>query len=252
MVLFNVSLPAHNQHTHTIIFLHGHESSARDLSQLIWESHDRRGWSLQHIFPSVKWVFPQAEEVYVERFQQYLSRWYDIWDARDPDDRRDLQVPGLRNATPQLISLIKSEASRVGLANVILAGVSQGCATAVHALLNYPISETAEEGNRLCAFIGLSGWMSLQAGSAQESRQLLGAVSTPNDNIYLNTPAFLSHCADDTAVPIIQGERLRHTLTTYGMTVTWKPYLSGGQWINTPQGVEDLVAFLKTQGLASM
>ncbi|KAI3325602.1 phospholipase/carboxylesterase family protein [Xylariaceae sp. AK1471] len=251
MVLRSVSLPAYNQHTHTVIFLHGRGSSARELSRELWESRDRRGESLQHIFPSIKWVFPQADEVYVERFQEYLPQWFDIWDASNSDDRRELQIPGLQNLTPQLVSLIQSEASGVGLQNIILAGISQGCAAAIHAFLNYPKPEGPEESIRLRAFIGLSSWMSLGASSVQESRELVGLEgSNPSDDIYRNTPVFISHCADDPIVPIEQGRRLSDTLAAYGMAVTWKEYSSGGHWINSPQGVEDIVAFLKSQGLS--
>ncbi|KAI0814130.1 Phospholipase/carboxylesterase [Xylaria sp. FL0064] len=243
----SVSLPAHNEHTHTVIFLHGRSSSARELSQQLWETHDRRGESVQHIFPSVKWVFPQADDVYVKRFERYLREWSDVWDSRNPDERRELQIPGLQNAIPQLVSLILNEASVVGLENVILAGISQGCATALHALLNLP-----GENCRLCAFIGLSGWMSLGGSSAQETRELLGLPGDGLSNdIFRNTPVLLSHCADDSVVSIEQGKRLRDLLEAYGMTVTWKEYRNGGHWINIPHGIEDIVAFLRSQGLGS-
>lgn len=249
MVLHNVSLPAHHQHTHTVIFLHGHESSARELSHRLWESQNQQGDSLQIIFPSIKWIFPQAEEIYAERFQGYSHRWFDIWDVGDPDARRDLQVPGLLDSAEQLVALIYSEAGRVGLRNIIIAGISQGCATAIHALLNCREFRAKEEGNRLCAFVGMSGWMSLGAGSAQESRDLLKSPHGPSENVYRNTPAFITHFTNDPVVPLEQGERLRDTLTTYGMAVTWKEYPKGRSWIDTPQGVEDLVAFLKAQGV---
>lgn len=249
MVLHNVSLPAHNQHTHTVIFLHGHESSARELSHRLWESQNQQGKSLQIIFPSVKWIFPQAEEVYVERSQGYSHRWFDIWNVRDPDERRDLQIPGLLNSAEQLATLIYSEAGRVGLRNIIIAGISQGCATAIHALLNCHEFRDVEEGNRLCAFIGMSGWMSLGVGSVQESRELLKSPYGPSENVYRNTPAFVTHFTNDPVVPLAQGKRLRDTLTAYGMEVTWKEYPIAGSWINTPQGVEDLVAFLRAQGV---
>ncbi|KAI1117874.1 phospholipase/carboxylesterase family protein [Nemania sp. NC0429] len=255
-MLLSVALPAHNQHSHTIIFLHGCGSSARELSHRVWETQDSRGLSLQHIFPTVKWVFPQAEEVYVERLQQNSRQWFDIWDARNPDERRELQLSGLKNVVPELVSLIESEAATVGLQNIILAGISQGCAAAIHALLHYPGSEQDGESKRLCAFVGLSGWMSLGGGSVRESRELLQpkveeSAAVASEDVYRGTPVFISHCADNTIVPIKEGERLRDTLTAYGMTVTWKVYPNGGYWINGPQGVEDLVAFLNSQGLAS-
>jgi len=253
MVLRSVSLPAHNNHTHTVIFLHGRGSNAREFSEELWECRDRRGVSLQHIFPSVKWVFPQTDETYTGPLEDRPHKWFDIWSLSDPDKYRELQLPGLQDAIPQLISLIQSEAAGVGLENVILAGISQGCATAIHALLNYHKAGT--EGNhRLCGFVGLSGWMSLGAESVHDSRQLLQLEgfdpdSDSGDDILRNTPAFISHCADDPIVAIEQGKRLKDTLTTYGMPITWREYPTGGHWINDPQGVEDIVDFFKRQGL---
>ncbi|GAW17772.1 hypothetical protein EKO27_g7973 [Xylaria grammica] len=250
MAISSVSLPAHNLHTHTVVLLHGRGSNAREASQQLWETLDRRKESIQHILPSVKWVFPQADEVYSERFEQYLPEWFDIWDSRNPDQRRELQIHGLKEVIPQLVRLIHNEASTVGLQNVILAGISQGCATAIQTLLNFPVSELRQGESRLCAFIGLSGWMSLGESSVQESREVLGLEgSRPSDDLYRNTPVFISHCTDDGVVSIEQGKRLRDTLTAYGMSVTWKEYPTGGHWINSPQGVEDIVAFLRSLGV---
>ncbi|KAI1324480.1 phospholipase/carboxylesterase family protein [Xylariaceae sp. FL0255] len=250
MVLRCVSLPAYTSHSHTVIFLHGRGSTAREFSEELWELRDRRGESLQHIFPSVKWVFAQADQSYTERFKEHIPQWFDIWGYDDPDERRELQIPGLREVVPKVIRLIQTEASGIGLQNIVLAGLSQGCATAIHALLNYPKSETRDDTQRLCAFIGLSSWMSLGAATLKESRELLRLeYGVPNDDVYKDTPIFIGHCADDPMVSIDQGKRLRDLLTTFGATVTWKEYLGGGHEINMPDGIEDIVAFLKAQGL---
>ncbi|KAI1817693.1 phospholipase/carboxylesterase family protein [Poronia punctata] len=261
MVLRSVSLPAFNCHSHTVIFLHGRRSNPRDFSWKLWDSRDRRGDSLQHIFPTVKWVFPEAEDVFAECSQRQVRQWFDISDLSNPEERPELQAPGLRDVVPPLIELIRREASAVGLGNVILAGISQGGAAAIHTLLNYPKPGSDHEcqhgvsnDDRLCAFIGLSSWMSLGADSVEASRELLHleepAASDRSDAIFRNTPVFIGHCADDPIVPIEQGRRLRDVLSTYGMTVTWKEYPTGGHWINDPQGIEDIVAFLTSQGLA--
>ncbi|KAI0398008.1 phospholipase/carboxylesterase family protein [Xylariaceae sp. FL0594] len=254
MVLRSVTLPAYNRHTHTVIFLHGRGSNAREFSEELWESRDGRGESLQHIFPSVKWIFPQTVESYTERLEDEPSKWFNMSTLSDPDANRETQIPGLQDAVPQLISLIQNEAAGVGLENIVLAGISQGCATAVHALLNYPSSGTeVDEHQRLCGFVGVSSWMSLGADSVEGSRRLLqlepDAEHAADDQVVRNTPVFLSHCADDPVVSIEQGKRLKDTLETYGMSVTWHEYPTGGHWLNEPQGVEDIVKFLKSQGL---
>ncbi|KAI1363645.1 Phospholipase/carboxylesterase [Xylaria arbuscula] len=243
-----VSLPAlnGNEHTHTFIFLHGQSSNAHEISQQLWDTLDSRGVSIQHIFPSVKWLFPQAGEIFNTRYQMNMREWSNLWDSRNPDEYQELQIPSLRNVIPELVELIEREAMVVGLENIILGGISHGCATAIQVLLNL-----RGRSRRLCAFVGIAGWMSFRRSSAQGARELLGLGAGPTDDLYRNTPAFIAHSADDNVTSIEQGKRLRDTLAAYGMTVTWKEYPTGGHWINTPQGIEDVVAFLKAQGLVA-
>ncbi|KAI1492275.1 Alpha/Beta hydrolase protein [Biscogniauxia mediterranea] len=254
MVLSTVSLPPHNSHTHTVIFLHGRGAGAHEFGIGLLESTDARGRSLQHIFPSVRWVFPEAETTWAVRLGNEVSQWFDIWSPINPDERRELQVDGMRESTGKLIRLIQREACRVGLRNIVLAGHSQGCTLAVHALLNYPAPTpgTDEVADRMCALVGLSSWMSLGTGSPQGSREALSLGGAPPSNtIYLKTPVFLSHSADDNVIPIEQGRRLRDVLKLYGMNVTWKEYERGAHWIHGSRTVEDVIDFLKSQGLES-
>jgi lysophospholipase-2 len=60
-----------------------------------------------------------------------------------------------------------------------------------------------------------------------------------------STPVFLAHAKDDDVVPIKNGEKLCQNLKHLRMAVTWKAYKDGGHWINEPQGVNDIVAFLQ-------
>ncbi|KAI0023317.1 phospholipase/carboxylesterase family protein [Xylariomycetidae sp. FL0641] len=249
MVLGTCHLPACDAHTHTVIFLHGRGSCNRDFCEDLWDTHDSTGRPLQHVFPAVRWVFPQAEEA---------NQWFEIRDAADPDAHREHQADDLRNVVPKLVRLVRSEADRVGgLRNVVLAGISQGCAAAVHALLNFPKPASGDQDqdqvqDRLCAFLGISGWMALAAESAQQSRNLLGLEGvTTDDDLLRNTPVFLSHSADDNIVPVEQGRRLRDVLQRYGMKVTWKEYERGAHWIS-PEGVDNIVNFLKAQGLKAV
>jgi dipeptidyl aminopeptidase/acylaminoacyl peptidase len=57
---------------------------------------------------------------------------------------------------------------------------------------------------------------------------------------------FLAHSIDDPIVPISNGEKLYQELDRLGMSVIWKAYEDGGHWINEPQGVDDMVDFLRT------
>ncbi|KAJ2973874.1 hypothetical protein NUW58_g8829 [Xylaria curta] len=213
-----------HQHTHTVIVLHGRGCTAGELTDRIWLVKDHTGQPLPAIFPHVRWVFPQAEETFVQQRQVYEPHWYDLWDHQDPTARPELAIPGLRSVIPKLISLIQHEAACVGLRNIVLAGLSQGCATAIHGLLNYtmnpdPNSHPPREEERLCAFVGLSGWMALGGSSVQEAREHLELDLPhpgPSDYIWRNTPAFICHCVNDAVAPVEYGRLLRDNLKSFG------------------------------------
>jgi predicted esterase len=137
---------------------------------------------------------------------------------------------------------------------IILAGISQGCATAIHALFN--------SGHRFGGFIGLSGWLPYvrqiedicrAQSEAVERIQYIKAISGRNREVSaasgidacLETPIFLGHCKDDEVVPYMNGEALCKGLQDLGMQVEWHAYEDGGHWLNEPEGLDDLIGFLK-------
>jgi predicted esterase len=104
-----------------------------------------------------------------------------------------------------------------GPLNIVLAGISQGCAVAVHALL--------KQESLLGGFIGLSSWI-----PAKESL----VKTTKNAQ---RTPVFLSHSKNDNVIRIKYGEELRDSLKEIGMEVEWHAYEDGEHWVNEPSGV---------------
>jgi predicted esterase len=246
-------VPPLTAHTHTIIFLHGRDSTARAFCDELFESQDSYLRYLRDIFPTARWLFPQAESRHSKRFEEDIHQWFDIWDVANPGVEKDLQLPGLRESVLQIVNLIRVEATTVGgLRNIVLAGISQGVVIAIHALFNIVSSEepATETRDGFCAVIGLSSWMSIPADSISECRLALGFPNiSASDQVARNTPIFLSHCTTDEVVPIDQGRMLRDVLKSYGMNVTWKDYYDGGHWVQEPDGIDDIVRFLKSQGL---
>jgi lysophospholipase II len=53
--------PSGNNHTHTVIFLHGREDFGSDLAHYFFDSKASDGRSIAEIYPSVRWVFPTAK-----------------------------------------------------------------------------------------------------------------------------------------------------------------------------------------------
>lgn len=49
------------QHTHTIILLHGRDSTASEFASEFFESQASDDLTLPETFPSIKWVFPSSK-----------------------------------------------------------------------------------------------------------------------------------------------------------------------------------------------
>lgn len=181
-----------------------------------------------------------------------MSQWFDMWSVENPEERNELQLDGLRDSVALIVDLINTEAALVAPERIFLGGISQGCATAIIALLYCDI--------RLGGFIGFCSWFPFQekiestGNPLQRIRSLFKSAS--NDSITelinlrsqesaLSTPVFLSHSVDDDVVPIQNGKKLSKALGNIGMTVVWQQYEDGGHWINEPQGLDDMAAFIQ-------
>lgn len=250
--------PLGETHSHTIIFLHGRDSIASEFAEEFFESQASDDRTFPEIYPTIKWVFPASQIRRSARFESGMSQWFDIWSVEEPSTKKELQIDGLRESIGEILDIIRHEASLVPPERIILGGISQGCATAIHALLY--------GGIRLGGFIGLSSWLPFQddivtittkftkADALPQIRSLfhgtnhelkaLQELSDLSGESALDTPTFLSHSQDDPIALPINGMDLSRTLEDLGLPVTWKSYEDGGHWINEPRGVDDIVAFL--------
>jgi predicted esterase len=206
--------------------------------------------------------FPASKNRNSARFEAPMSQWFDMWSVENHLEKNEIQIDGLRESVKEILDVIQTESVLISPDRIILGGISQGCATAIHTLLY--------GGIRLGGFIGLSSWLpfetvitttmadnmasSIVGNKLHYSHKLL---NTPRDqaestsvfsdlssNFALETPVFLSHSRDDDVVPIANGEKLSTTLEKLGMVVSWKQYEDGGHWVNEPQGVDDIVLFI--------
>ncbi|TVY93160.1 Acyl-protein thioesterase [Lachnellula willkommii] len=290
--------PLSNQaHAHRNL-LHGREDYGSVFAQYFFDSEASDAHKLADIFPTIRWLFPTARLRYSAqrdfefsnssftealKGEEIISQWFDVWDIARPEEREGLMVAGLRESVRVVVRVVREEAQSVPLEQIILGGISQGCAAAVFALMY--------SGMELGGFIGLCSWLPFQ----KEIETLLGGSSTNKDEIsrhikdilgvypdmdaalleqadagegtmtntteVLNleanistlsinskaankTPLFLSHSQDDETVPFALGEGLHQTTEQLGFDVTWKEYEDGGHWINPKHGVDDMSAFL--------
>lgn len=176
-----------------------------------------------------------------------------------------------------VMELVRAESVRVPRGNIILGGISQGYATAVHVLLAMDV--------RLAGFVGLSGWMPFarqiqdaardQCGDGRQSASASAAATRfvrANLNLSMGredssgrltadqeqeqeqkqgcdgwegTRMFLAHELYDEIVSCDLGEEAKVILAAAGANaVFWHTYDSGKHWLKEPEEIEDLVEFI--------
>ncbi|KAI0399830.1 phospholipase/carboxylesterase family protein [Xylaria palmicola] len=233
--------PPHN-HTHTVVFLHGRGDRATSFADALTRWRDSRDRSLAEAFPTFRFVFPQAptRKIAAAPESQGCPQWFDVWNVRDFAVHEDLQVSGLREVVPAMRALLAAEAARLGgrWDRVVLAGISMGAATGAHLLFNLD--------RPLGAFMGFCGRCPFAGRSLAQMREVLGLPDVPaHDAVLRETPVLLEHCVHDPLVLVQNGRQLRDTLLGFGAEVTWREYSEGGHWFKSPEGMDDVVAFLE-------
>lgn len=193
--MYTLSPQLPHTHTHTVIFLHGRDSDATEFAQEFFESQALDGRTLPEIFPEVRWVFPASKMRYSKRFDTQMSQWFDIWSVEKPDEQQELQIQGLQETLSYLSEVIKTEASYVAHERIFLGGISQGCASAITALLCNDI--------KLAGFIGFCGWLPLynklqQVANDTASDKYEKSETSQHDN----TPTTLANATTIANLPL--------------------------------------------------
>ncbi|KAF4504524.1 hypothetical protein G6O67_007968 [Ophiocordyceps sinensis] len=233
-------------HSHTVVFLHGRGDNAASFAASLRHSTDSRRRTLEAAFPSFRWVFPRARMIECAAFgRQKMSQWFDIWSTNDFSEQELLQAEGLRDSVARILATLREEAALLGgrWDRIVMAGISQGAATATHTLLNLALPGPDP---RLGAYVGFSCRLPFPGRSLADTRAVLRlGDGVPTDNEVLrNTPVLLEHCVDDPLVLVANGRVLRDTLAGFGANVSWKEYQQGGHWFNSPAGMDHVVEFL--------
>jgi predicted esterase len=263
-------------HTHTFILLHGLGSSGSNFGrELLDTAITSSGKKLGELLPFAKFIFPTAKKRRSSAFRRaVLNQWFDIASLKDPSFREGVQYQGLSESAHVILGLIKEESAKVSSKNVILGGLSQGCAIGLAVLLSLD--------HAIGGFIGISGWMCFQkeildiasghtfddednpfaAGeddgtiehpivrAANFQRAILSVdqieLSTEHQTC-LMTPVFLGHGEADEKVLCRLGEEASQTVRSVQMDVTWKVYPGQGHWYKIPDEIDDIVDFLRNK-----
>ncbi|KAK3366115.1 Alpha/Beta hydrolase protein [Lasiosphaeria ovina] len=116
--------------------------------------------TLAAAFPHARFVFPTAPRGRATIYKRSLVRqWFDSWHVDSPRHaaaaavHEGMMVDGLQQTVGYLHGLVRREMALVGGAqNVVLGGLSQGCAASLVALLLW-------DGEPLAAAVGMCGWL---------------------------------------------------------------------------------------------
>lgn len=147
-------------HTHSVIFLHGRGSNAERFGLELLAARSsplpphHQELTLAEHFPGVKFIFPTAKKRRAMAFKRTpINQWFDCFSLEDPSERQHLQYDGIKETSEFVTGLVRREAEVVGMDHVVIGGLSQGCAAALHILLNLG-GEAPMAG-----FVGMSGWL---------------------------------------------------------------------------------------------
>ncbi|KAF2678983.1 alpha/beta-hydrolase [Lentithecium fluviatile CBS 122367] len=268
------------KHTHTAILLHGLGSGGEKFGVEFLESGvSSTGAGLADSLPGMKFVFPTAQKCRSAAFRRALiNQWFNLASLEDPVERTDLQVNGLGESARYVRSILSQEMEIVPPQNIILGGLSQGCAMAIFILLSleFPIG----------GFMGMSGWLPFEKdlgeivrlGGTEDSETETGlvtfcddedeenhdaflqavgmardvlsmeetnATSLTRNHTCLGTPIFLGHGEKDEKIKCKFGEGAAKTLASLGLDVAWKCYLELGHWYGVPDEIDDILGFLR-------
>ncbi|EFX04479.1 phospholipase/carboxylesterase [Grosmannia clavigera kw1407] len=272
--------PVTMPHTHTLILLHGLGSNGEKFGRELLETGIASdGTTLAQILPHAKFVFPTSRWRRSSAFgRSMLRQWFDIACLPDPSKRNELQIKGLEESAHELIELLRQEQEKYNISarNILLGGISQGCAMSLSVLLSldYPIG----------GFIGLSGYLPFQndiidtmedyaakdddeddffSGGDLENepkdpavlaaifeRDLLSfppAGSHACDKTAVLTPVFFGHGTADEKVPLPLAEEMATTMKKAGYRVELKLYEGFGHWYKIPDEIDDIVRFIRSE-----
>ncbi|KAF2024603.1 alpha/beta-hydrolase [Setomelanomma holmii] len=170
-------VPPLHDHKTTMIILHGRGSSAEKFAEPLLTHVVSPGGtvpaastespaddsptpikSFQEHLPNTEFIFPTAPLRRAVVFKRSLThQWFDNWSLVEPELKQHLQAQGLRETSVYLHDLLKDEIKIVGASNVVLMGLSQGCAASIVAMLLW-------KGERIGALVGMCGYVPFRKG----------------------------------------------------------------------------------------
>lgn len=259
------------EHKETWIILHGRGDKADTFAQgfmgiLNMPLPDDR--TLQQHLPHVRFMFPTASHRRARVFNcATITQWFDIY-SWNSTERMEWQVRGLRETTAWINELVERESEVVGAQNVVVGGLSQGCASAL-------IWNLLWKGEKIRCVFGMSGWLPFrhvldlyqpkaQSTAHAEEADVFERKDNSNEDPYKaavtalcqelelepieadtgkSTPIFLGHGLVDEKVDIQRGRESAQCLLGLGCDIQWTEYERLTHWFHG-QELMDVLQFV--------
>ncbi|KFY74776.1 hypothetical protein V499_05215 [Pseudogymnoascus sp. VKM F-103] len=276
------------EHKQTFIILHGRGGSGKSfaasfLDHPIAPTQDLGRLSglltVRACFLHAKFIFPTACLGRATSYGRLTHQWFDNWSPLIfPEYKEELMIEGLAETSSFVHSLMQAEIDVMGARNVVLMGLSQGCAAAIISLLTW-------QGEPLGAAVGMCGWLPFRkqmldrgddkvkengsggvgdvgnenaAGNDKPSqaeaaklqriadwlRNELGITGAKSVAVpFQQFPMFLGHGVDDATVLCEFGRLAAQFLKRVGVDARWNEYTGLDHWFSGNM-LRDMVLFL--------
>jgi predicted esterase len=207
-----------------------------------------------------------------------IHQWFDMHplDQYLPEYKEHVQLKGLSESAEYVHALLEDAVTEVGAKNVVLMGLSQGCAVGLVSLLLW-------KREKLGGFVGMCGWLPLRKnmnealgevegtgdsddifavdGNNEEKTKLEHATDWLREEIEFpfpstttsgeissicETPVFLGNGTEDQKVPCELGALATDFLKDLNINVMHEEYPSLGHWYSDDM-LRDIVEWLKTK-----
>jgi len=261
-------IPPSLKHQQTFIILHGRGSTAAKFAPPLLETLTTSGETIQTAFPHAKLIFLAASLNRAKIYKNsYTHQWFDNWHMEEFGKRQDLAREGLNKSCKYVHGILRKEIALIGEKNVVLWGLSQGCATSLTSLLTW-------DGTPFAATVGMCGYLpfsnfikeiaEVKGSQDEDDDDIFGNDNKPKDPateaitflrdeidlndkhgmLFQNIPVFMGHGNQDDKVPIEIGREAAKCLDLVGANVKTIEYEGLGHWYS-PQMLKDIFEFLR-------
>ena len=264
--------PLQLPHLNTLIILHGRGDNGENFRRPLLHHPIPTYDTIRKALPQTKFVFPTSLHLRAKVLRGFpINEWFDYWPFPEHGKDHEPEVEGLVASVEFLHGLIHNAIAQVGAQNVVVGGLSQGCATSLMAMILW-------DGPAISSWFGMCGWLPFRKPMALvtlDSKDADGEIVSdrgpvdvqktdssrrPNSIKWLRSemkmaqsrttpctgPVFLGHGTVDANVPFVEGKEAGLFLRKLGYVVSWREYDGLGHWYSG-QMLKDIIEFVRGQ-----